>query len=125
MHPRFLFGALEPAVYASYRIANKARAQQAYKAMSEMMTKNALVKIKESPPYIPELEAAVLMNPLARATLDPKTAAYSFPKGMTTQLSPSNANADLISKFIAKIDAVGLGVDQGNQEQAIRRIELI
>ncbi len=35
---------------------------ESYKAMSEMMTTNALVKIKEAPPYSIELDATKLFG---------------------------------------------------------------
>jgi hypothetical protein len=41
--------------------------------MSEMMTTNTLVKIKEAPPYSIGLETPVLLNSLARASPDKKT----------------------------------------------------
>jgi fatty acid synthase subunit alpha, fungi type len=47
--------------------------------MSEMMITNSLVKIREAPPYTPELEVPVLLNSMVRATLDAKTGGYSFP----------------------------------------------
>jgi len=42
------------------------RAQQAHKTMTEMVITNPLVKVKEAPPYTPELKVPVLMNPMAR-----------------------------------------------------------
>ncbi|OBZ72636.1 Fatty acid synthase subunit alpha [Grifola frondosa] len=79
VNARYLLGALEPSVYESYRTKNLVRARQCYKAMSEMMISNCLVKVKEAPPYSKELEAPVLLNPLARTTFDRKTGSYSFP----------------------------------------------
>jgi fatty acid synthase subunit alpha len=69
LHPRYLFCALEPSACAAYKRKNAVRAYQAYKSMSEMMVTNSLVKIKEAPPYMPELEVPVLMNSMARATM--------------------------------------------------------
>ncbi|KAJ7019830.1 fatty acid synthase [Mycena alexandri] len=78
VHPRYLFATLEPSHYEAYKERHAVRALQSYKSMSEMMIKNSLVKIKETPPYSPDLEAPVLLNSLARASLDPKTGSYRY-----------------------------------------------
>ena len=115
LHPRYLFGALTPSQYATYKSKNVLRGQQAYKSMTEMMITNSLVKIKEAPPFTPELEIPVLMNSLARATLDPKTGSYAFtnkqlPKGVTVD----GANSKTVSDIVAGTgSAAGVGVDQG------------
>jgi len=77
IHPRYLWGAIEPSAYARYRELNRGRALASYKSMSEMMIANNLVKIKENPPYAPELEVPVLLNSKACASPD-KTGGYAF-----------------------------------------------
>jgi len=111
LHPRFLFGALEPSLYASYRRANRDRAVLSYKAMSEMMIANNLVQIKEHPPYSAELEVPVLLNSLARATLD-KTGNYSFPSKLPTSPSADLANLAIATQALTENSTAGIGVDQ-------------
>ncbi|KAF8632253.1 hypothetical protein AX15_002000 [Amanita polypyramis BW_CC] len=115
VHPRYLFGALEPALYSQYQDRNGKRALQAYKAMSEMMIKNSLVKIKELPPYTLDMERQVLLNSMARATFDGKTGSYIFLKpSRNVPLDTSNGKAvsDIISdKGYSATEAVGVGVD--------------
>ncbi|KZT29627.1 fatty acid synthase [Neolentinus lepideus HHB14362 ss-1] len=113
VHPRYLFGSLEPSVYEAYRVRNRSRALQCYKAMSDMMIKNSLVKIKDGPPYSKELEGPVLLNPLARTTFDPKTSSYSFSKKQETKAPMDVSNAKALSEFLSTTGAVtGVGVDQ-------------
>lgn len=79
-----------------------------------MMITNCLVKVKEAPPYTPELEVPVLMNSLARATLDPKTGSYSFPQKLVKEVKVDKANAKAVADIIAGASsAAGVGVDQG------------
>jgi len=112
IHPRYLFAALEPAVYESYKDRNRLRALQSYKAMSDMMITNSLVKIKDSPPYSPELESKVLLNSLARASLSPRTGQYSFTK-LATEKKTDLAQVQAVSKFLSETGSVaGVGVDQ-------------
>jgi fatty acid synthase subunit beta len=86
--------------------------------MSDMMIKNSLVKIKEHPPYVGDMEGKVLLNSMARATFDPKTGEYSFKGKLPTEVSLDVANANAFS-IIATTNgltdgtAVGIGVDQG------------
>ncbi|KAI5983403.1 hypothetical protein EDD15DRAFT_2390897 [Pisolithus albus] len=113
VHPRYLFAALEPSAYESYRVRNRSRAQEAYKVMTEMMTTNSLVRIKEGPPYSPELERAVLLNPMARATFDPKTRSYSYTTNLNKNIPFDTANAKTVADALASNPAVaGIGVDQ-------------
>jgi len=78
--------------------------------MTEMMTSNSLVRIKEGPPYSPELEQAVLMNPMARATFDPKTRSYSYTAKLDTTIPFDTANATVA--LASKGPVTGVGVDQ-------------
>jgi len=113
LNPRFLFGALVPSLYETYRQVNRNRAVLSYKAMSEMMIANNLVKVKERPPYSPELETPVLLNSLARATLD-KTGNYSFPSKLPTSLPTDLANVAIVTQALAENSTAGIGVDQGS-----------
>jgi fatty acid synthase subunit alpha len=118
IHPRYIFGALDPIYYDGYKQRNGVRALQSYKAMSDMMIKNSLVKIKEHPPYIGDMEGKVLLNSMARATFDPKTGEYSF-KGKLSSTAPMDtSNVQTITKILSMNNifdgsAVGVGVDQG------------
>ena len=77
------------------------------------MITNSLVKIKDAPPYTPELEAPVLMNSLARATLDVKTGSYSFPAKLAEEVTMDTSNAQAVAVALAGTgSAVGVGVDQ-------------
>jgi len=117
VHPRYLFGALDPVYYDEYKQRNRVRALQSYKAMSDMMIKNSLVKIKESPPYTGDMEGKVLLNSMARATFDPKTGEYSF-KGKLTSTAPMDtSNVQTVSTMLSMnvldgSSVVGVGVDQ-------------
>ncbi|KAF8656258.1 hypothetical protein AX16_002694 [Volvariella volvacea WC 439] len=117
VHPRYLFAAIEPAYYEGYKVRNKARSLESYKAMSEMMIKNSLVKIKDAPPYTPELEGKVLLNSLARATQDPKTGSYLFTAKQRTEVPIDTGNVQAVSSIInsgalAANSVIGVGVDQ-------------
>ncbi|KZT01368.1 fatty acid synthase [Laetiporus sulphureus 93-53] len=113
VHPRYLLGALDLSQYEAYKEKNIVRARLAYKAMSEMMINNCLVRIKDTPPYPKDLEAPVLLNPLARASYDPKTGSYSFKPQQATQPVFDSANVKAMSEILAGKNATaGVGVDQ-------------
>lgn len=82
--------------------------------MTEMMTSNSLVRVKDGPPYSPELEQPVLMNPLARATFDPKTRSYSYTTVLDKAVPFDVANVKTVAEALASTGSVvGVGVDQG------------
>ena len=114
LHPRFLLGALEPSAYEVYKAKNRVRALQSYKVMSEMMINNSLVKIKDAPPYTIDIESPVLLNSMARATLDEKTGSYSFKNNLNTKPIHDVANVKAVSEILSSSGpAAGVGVDQG------------
>ena len=75
------------------------------------MVKNSLVKIKAHPPYNEELEAPVLLNPLARTSLD-KTGEYLFPAKLATKHAIDARNVEVLAKSLSPSSAAGVGVDQ-------------
>ena len=81
------------------------------------MIKKSLVKIKEHPPYVGDMERKVLLNSMARATFDPKTSEYSFQGKLAVQAPLDVANVKAFSRITAtnnlRDGAVGVGVDQG------------
>jgi fatty acid synthase subunit alpha len=83
--------------------------------MSDMMITN--VKIKKAPPYSTDMERRVLMNSMARATLDPKTGSYSFPEKLETKVAVDSANVEAVAKMshiLAETgSAAGVGLDHG------------
>lgn len=92
-----------------------------YKAMTAMMTTNSLVRIKDGPPYPSELEAPVLLNSLARATLDEKTGGYSFTNNLATKVSLDTSNLQAAAKALAVGEgSVGIGVDHGESSFNVR-----
>lgn len=120
LHPRYVFGALDPATYAAYKGRNRVRAAQSYKAMSEMMIKNNLVRIKEHPPYTPDIEDSILLNSMARVTPDSKTGEFIYKAKQESKPALDVANVKMVSNVISSgaLSAaepsgfVGVGVDQ-------------
>ncbi|CAL1716945.1 unnamed protein product [Somion occarium] len=113
LHPRYVFAAIEPSVYSTYKAKNQVRARLSYKAMSEMMINNSLVKVKDGPPYSKELEAPVLMNSLARTVYDPKTGSYAYSaKHLNTKPTFDISNAPALTEIAAHQATAGVGVDQ-------------
>jgi fatty acid synthase subunit alpha, fungi type len=109
-----VLAAAAPSVYESYKVRHKERNLKSYKAMSEMMTTNSLVKIKEAPPYSIELETSVLLNSLARASPDKKTGSYTFKEKQPTEMKTNLANVKAIEEALrVSGSTTGVGVDQG------------
>lgn len=114
VHPKYVLAAAPPSLYQSYKIRHKERHLKSYKAMSEMMTTNALVKIKEAPPYSVEIETPVLLNSLARASPDKKNGSYTFKVTQPTEVTPDIANVKAIEETLTlPASTAGVGVDQG------------
>ena len=82
--------------------------------MTSMMTTNTLVRIKDAPPYPKELEEPVLMNSMARTTLDQKSGTYSFPKKLSQKPDYDLSNVEAAVKSLGVAPGtIGIGVDHG------------
>lgn len=91
VHPRYLFAVVQPVVYAACKVRNAARYQKSYRAMSETMITNSLVRIKDGTPYSAELERPVLLNSLARASFDKKTDSYTCAKMQSSSFAQDSS----------------------------------
>ncbi|KAI5885432.1 uncharacterized protein SCHCODRAFT_01176814 [Schizophyllum commune H4-8] len=100
LHPRFVFGALDPAYYEAYKARNHVRALQSYKAMSDMMVKHSLVKVKDASPYTPDLEGKVPMNSLASTIRNPRTGKFEFGK-INSTVKQDTANVKAVSELLS------------------------
>lgn len=106
---------LEAKQFEAYKKLNNERHLRSYKSMTEMMTRETLVKVKPGPPYSPDLETPVLLNPLARTQLD-KTGSYSFPEKLPTTRVLDLANVKAVTALLdVQRGATGIGVDQGKK----------
>ncbi len=118
LHPRYVLGAVNPNEYEVYKLRNRERALSCYKAMTSMMTTNSLVRVKDAPPYTKDLEVPVLMNSMARATLDPKSGNYLFSKKLSTKPDYDLANVQAGMKSLGSAPGtVGVGVDHGKRTE--------
>lgn len=109
LHPRHLFAALSPADFAAYSAKRAPRARKSYLYSSEALITNSLVRIKEHPQYTPEQELDVLLNPLARTSLDKKgeyTVASKLPTGL-----PKAAENAALQLALKNPSVAGVGVD--------------
>ncbi|RSH78623.1 3-oxoacyl-[acyl-carrier-protein] synthase [Apiotrichum porosum] len=111
LHPRYLYGALNTSQLDEYKKKRRARELDSYSRMSQALVLNNLVQIKDAPPYAPELEGPVLLNPLARA--GPSKGSYAFTGKLPTTVTPNNANAAVIKDLMAAgtSGVAGVGVD--------------
>ena len=114
LNPRYVLGAVSAKDYEAYKIRNRERALSSYKAMTSMMTKNSLVRVKDAPPYTKDLEVPVLMNSMARATLDQKSGNYVFSKKLSLKPDYDLSNVEAAAKSLSSAPGtVGVGVDHG------------
>lgn len=107
VHPRYLFASLRPDQFSKYTALRADRQLQAYSRMSSSLTHNNLVQIKEAPPYTPELEKNVLLNPLARASASKGSYAFGAKMPAGPQLSTGN------------LGVVGEALKQGSGVQGV------
>ena len=81
------------------------------------MTSNNLVRVKDAPPYTKDLEAPVLLNPLARASYNATTGSYEFTPKLTKTPAIDTANVKAVSQVLSTAPTAGVGVDQGTHTQ--------
>lgn len=72
IHPAYLFASLRSESLEKYAKLRADRERDSYKKLNAHMIHNNLVVIKDEPPFGPENEMPVLLNPLARTEPDSK-----------------------------------------------------
>jgi len=87
VHPNRVFSCVSESAYKLYVEKNVIRQQNAQKIFSRALIKNDIVKIKDTPPYAPEIEMDVLLHPLARVTKDEKKGNLEFSKKQMSKLT--------------------------------------
>ncbi|KAG0298720.1 3-oxoacyl-[acyl-carrier-protein] synthase [Dissophora globulifera] len=93
VHSDYILGALEEHVYEEYKIKQQARQAKSYRYLHDSMTGGpALVQVKNDPPYTPELESPVYLNPQARAEYNNTTKTWAF---TAKSLAPVSSKVDV------------------------------
>jgi phosphopantetheine--protein transferase-like protein len=110
IHPEYLLGTLDAGKYAAYKARNNERFDAAYRKFNDMFVHRNLVILKEAPPYAPELEQEVLLNPLARASKDVK-GSYSFSKDMPVAKISAQAVHAAAQMTASSAGVYGVGTD--------------
>ncbi|KAJ2739815.1 fatty acid synthase alpha subunit Lsd1 [Coemansia sp. Cherry 401B] len=79
LHPDYVLAALEERVLKEYNQKLEQRRAKALRYQQDVLVGNhPFVQVKEHPPYTPEQEQQVYLNPLARAHFNPTTGEYQF-----------------------------------------------
>lgn len=112
LHPRYLLASLSADQLAEYKAKRRTRELDSYLRSSQAMVKENLVQIKDAPPYAPELEGPVLLNPLARAGPS-KNGSFMFEGKLPSAVPLNAANADTIKSLLSQTggNIAGVGVD--------------
>ncbi|KAG0363748.1 3-oxoacyl-[acyl-carrier-protein] synthase [Podila minutissima] len=119
IHADYILGALEEHEYEAYKAKQQARQAKSYRYLHDSMTGGpALVQVKNAPPYTPELESPVYLNPSARAQYNNATKSWAF---NAKALVPTSAKVDVgMTRAILETSAAeslgessprGVGVD--------------
>ncbi|EJT52093.1 fatty-acid synthase complex protein [Trichosporon asahii var. asahii CBS 2479] len=111
LHPRYLYASLEPSQLKEYKEKRRERELDSYTRLSQAFVENNLVQIKDAPPYTPELEGPVLLNPLARATPTAK-GSYAFQGKLPSSIPAQHEHAETVKKLLKhQKSTAGVGVD--------------
>ncbi|KAF2133540.1 fatty acid synthase subunit alpha reductase [Dothidotthia symphoricarpi CBS 119687] len=78
IHPKYLYAALDPAQFASYKLKVEARQKKAYRYFHDGLINNTMFRAKDKAPYDDDKMQEVFLNPRARVVVDKKTATYSY-----------------------------------------------
>lgn len=79
IHPKYLFATLDEATYAAYSTKVNARQKKAYRYFHNGLITNTLFVAKNDAPYTDAQQSTILLNPVARVTVDKKTSNRTYP----------------------------------------------
>eukprot|EP01063_Lacrimia_lanifica_P028304 TRINITY_DN4106_c0_g1_i1.p2 TRINITY_DN4106_c0_g1~~TRINITY_DN4106_c0_g1_i1.p2 ORF type:complete len:1271 (+),score=736.51 TRINITY_DN4106_c0_g1_i1:60-3872(+) len=110
LHPDYILATLDEAQYARYASLRNGRQQATYRHYHQALAGGKLIKVKEGAPYKADQTQAVYLDPLARATKDPKTGSYSFHAYKGAKV-PSAAVEAAEAALLGEKAAKGIGCD--------------
>lgn len=115
VHPDYVFAALSESQLSAYAQKRRAREHKSYRYLHDAMAGLApLVKVKTAPPFTPELESQVYLNPLARTTFDTVKGSWAFDKNEVEQTTSRLYSEGLVTAM-ASVEGTsspqGVGVD--------------
>lgn len=113
VHPDYIFGALSEEQLSEYTQKRRLREHKTYRYLHDAMTGvSPMVKLKNNPPYTPDLESQVYLNPLARTSYDPKQNTWAFDKSAVEKAADRLYAEGLVTAMRSVGDApLGVGVD--------------
>lgn len=79
VHAKYLFATLDEQTYETYKAKVNSRYKKAYRYYHTSLVENNMFQAKNDPPYTPDQETQVLLDPLARVQADKKTNSYTYP----------------------------------------------
>ncbi|GAO46578.1 fatty acid synthase alpha-subunit [Saitoella complicata NRRL Y-17804] len=115
IHPDYVLATLEDDVLEAYRIKVAGRYKQSYRHLHSAMANNNLIIAKTAPPYTPEQETSVYLDPTARVTYDKKVGSYTFPAkfSQVPDKNKTEATRNIVEKLASATAGTGanIGVD--------------
>ncbi|CAZ80158.1 unnamed protein product [Tuber melanosporum] len=106
VHPKYLFAILDEQTYETYRAKVNSRYKKAYRYYHTSLVENNLFQAKNDPPYSPDQESQVLLDPLARVQADRKTNSYTYPAQIQKKRpDPSVENTRKLVEHLASATA--------------------
>jgi len=94
IHPDCLFATLDEASYNAYKAKREIREHKAYRYLHDTLSGQDFVQVKDEPPYTPEQESAVYLNPLARASYNKKTKKWDYEQQFAQQNEKKSPSED-------------------------------
>ncbi|ORX65028.1 hypothetical protein BCR32DRAFT_212224 [Anaeromyces robustus] len=85
IHPDCLFATLDDATYKTYKAKRDIREHKAFRYLHDTLSGQDFVQVKNEPPYTPEQESEVYLNPLARASYNKKTKKWDYEQQFAEQ----------------------------------------
>lgn len=78
IHPKYLFATLEQAQFQAYKTKVQARQKRAYRYFHNGLISSTLFVAKNRSPYADDQQSKVLLNPMARVSVDKKTSEFTY-----------------------------------------------
>ena len=106
VHPKYLFATLDEQTYETYQANVDSRYKKAYRYYHTSLVENNLFQAKSNPPYAPDQESQVLLDPLARVQADKKANSYTYPAQIQKKRpDPSVENTRKLVEHLASATA--------------------
>jgi fatty acid synthase subunit beta len=119
IHPDYLYSTLTTDQYNAYKERRCSRQAKTYRYFQDVLIGSGkLVNVKTEPPYSSDIESKVYLNPVARASFDPKKNSWTFKESEIDEAHKKAICDDSTNSLYTTLNSVIGNINNNNSNES-------